>query len=188
MEMHRLDSNRINFAVATTLAKLAGLLQSRGTPYRITLRSATKFSDFQEGPSVLIGGLNNDWTLRLTDTLRFGFEAPPGTSAHIRDRQNPERGNWSVDFSLPYRKLTRDYAIVSRVQDPKTERTTVIVAGIAYWGTLAAGEFISDPANMQKLQALAPKGWENMNLQVVLSTDLIDGIGGPPKVIATHFW
>jgi hypothetical protein len=187
-ELHLLNSNRVNFASATTLAKLAGLLQSRGKQYRLMLQSATKFGDLQDGPSVLIGGYNNDWTLRLTDTLRFGFEGQPDASPRIRDRQNPARKDWSVDVSLPYRKLARDYAIVSRVQDPKTERTTIIVAGIAYWGTLAAAEFVTDPQQMRKLQALAPPGWENMNLQVVLSTDVIDGVAGPPKVLATHFW
>jgi len=38
-----------------------------------------------------------------------------------------------------------DYAIVTRVVDPTTERTVVMVAGIEGYGTLIAGEFITDP-------------------------------------------
>ncbi len=187
-EMHFPRSNRVSFASATTLARLAGLLQSRGKQYQVLLRSATKFSDLQQGPSVLIGGFNNGWTLRLADTLRFGFERQPGQPRRIRDRRNPARTDWSVDFSVPYGQITRDYAIVSRVQDPKTEQTTVIVAGIAQWGTVAAGEFITNPTQIQKLQTSAPKGWERMNMQLVLSTDVIDGVSGPPKIVATQFW
>jgi hypothetical protein len=185
---HFLGSNRISFASAISLARLTGLLQSHEKQYRLMLRSATKFSDLQQGPSVLIGGFNNGWTLRLAATLRFGFERRPGQHPRIRDRQNPARNDWSVDFSAPYRQITRDYAIVSRVQDPNTEQTTVIVAGIAHWGTLAAGEFVTDPTQIQKLRASAPKRWEHMNMQVVLATDVIDGVSGPPKIVATQFW
>lgn len=187
-DMHFARSNRVSFASATTLAKLTGLLQSRGKQYQVMLRSGTKFSDLQQGPSVLIGGFNNDWTMRLAAELRFRFERQPEGRRQIRDRQNPARNDWSVDFSLPKNQITRDYAIVSRVQDPHTEQTTVIAAGIAHWGTLAAGDFITDPEQLRKLQASAPRGWEHMNIQVVLSTDVIDGVSGPPKIVATQFW
>jgi len=188
LEMHQLGSNRINFASAATLARLAGLLQSRGAEYRILQRAGTKFSDLQDGPSILVGGFNNAWTLRLTDTLRFRFEQRDGSQLAITDRQNPGRRDWAVDFSKPYRMLTRDFAIVSRVLDPKTERPTVIVAGVGYWGTQAAGEFITRPDQLRKLEGLAPRSWSGMNLQVVLSTDIIDGVSGPPKILAAQFW
>jgi hypothetical protein len=182
------SSNRVSFASATTLARLVGLLESSGKQYRVMPRSATKFSDLQEGPSVLIGGFNNGWTLRLASELRFGFERQPGGLRRIRDRQNPARNDWSLNFPLPHGNVTRDYAIISRVRDPNTEQTTVIAAGIAHWGTLAAGEFITDSAQLRKLQAFAPKGWEHMNIQVVLSTDVIDGVSSAPKIVAAHFW
>lgn len=181
-------SGSVSFASATTVARLAGLLQSRGKQFQVLLRSATNFGDLQHGPSVLIGGFNNNWTRLLTETLRFSFNRQQGQSLRILDRQNPARNDWSVNFLLPHREITRDYAIVSRVSDPKTEQTTVIVAGIGRWGTLAAGEFVTDAAQMQKLQALAPKGWERMNMQFVLSTDVIDGVSGHPKILATQFW
>ncbi len=187
-ELHTRNTNRVSFAAATTMARLTGLLQSRGIPYRLRTGAETTFGDLQSGPTVLIGGYNNDWTLRLTDTLRFGFDGLPDHWPRIRDRNRPERQGWSVDFSLPVAKLNRDYAIVSRVQDPKTERVTVIVAGIGMWGTKAAGEFLTDAAHMEKLRAVAPAGWETMNLQVVISTDVIQGVAGPPKVLDTHFW
>jgi hypothetical protein len=187
-EMSFLRSNRITFASATTLARLVGLLQSRGKQYQVLLRSATRFSDLQRGPSVLIGGFNNSWTLRLGATLRFGFDRQQGQPHRIIDRQNPADNGWSVDFSQPFHQIAHDYAIISRVRDPHTEQIAVTVAGIGHWGTLAAGEFITDPAQMQKLRASAPKNWENMNIQLVLSTDVIDGVSGPAKIVAAQFW
>ena len=73
-------------------------------------------------------------------------------------------------------------------RDPKTEQTVVIVAGIGSWGTLAAGEFVTMPEHLKKIEGVAPKHWEQKNLQVVLATDVIRGSSGPPIVLAANFW
>lgn len=124
----------------------------------------------------------------LRGSLRFRFDRTPGGSAVIRDRLNPSDNGWALDFSLPVRQLTRDYALVSRLNDPKTERPTILVAGIGYWGTMAAGEFVTSREQMDKIRASAPHDWQHKNIEIVLSTDVIDGLPGPPKVLATHFW
>jgi hypothetical protein len=85
-------------------------------------------------------------------------------------------------------QFNRDYAIVSRVRDPKTEQTVVVVAGIGSWGTLAAGEFVTKPEHLEKLEKLAPRHWDQGNVQVVLATDVIRGSSGPPIVLSAHFW
>jgi hypothetical protein len=131
--------------------------------------------------------MNNEWTLRLTSGLRFSFERQPN-GARVADKQNPSNTAWSVDFTTPMAKFNRDYAIVSRVRDPKTEQTVVIVAGIGSWGTLAAGEFVAKPEHLQKLERLAPSRWEQKNLQVVLATDVIRGSSGPPILLTAQFW
>jgi hypothetical protein len=104
------------------------------------------------------------------------------------DRQNPGKIDWSVNFTTPISQFSRDYAIVSRLRDPQTEQPVVIVAGIGSWGTLAAGEFVTNPEHLKKLEAFAPKGWEQKNVQVVISTGVIRGSSGPPTVLAAHFW
>jgi hypothetical protein len=181
-------SRRMHTSDALALAGLAAMLQSNGKQYRILNRSgATSFRDLQSGPFILIGGMNNEWTLRLTGMLRFGFERVPN-GARVVDRQNPSKNDWRVDFSTPMSQFSRDYAIVSRLRDPQTEQPAVIVAGIGSWGTLAAGEFVTHPEFLKKLEAFAPKQWGQKNLQVVLATDVIRGSSGPPNVLAAHFW
>ena len=64
----------------------------------------------------------------------------------------------------------------------------MIVAGFGSWGTLAAGEFVARPEHLKKLDASAPKHWEQKNVQVVIATDVIRGSSGPPIVLKTHFW
>jgi hypothetical protein len=58
---------------ATTLSRLAGLLEARGEAYHVRGEASTKLADLRDGPVVLIGAFNNAWTLRLTGELRFSF-------------------------------------------------------------------------------------------------------------------
>ena len=55
------------------------------------------------------------------------------------------------------------------------------------YGTLAAGEFLSDPVYMEAVARQAPKHWESKNLQLVLATDVINGNSGPPEVVDRHY-
>ena len=187
-DFERQPSRHMHTSDAVALAELAAILQSNGKPYRILNRAgSTSFKDLQSGPFILIGGMNNEWTLRLTAGLRFSFEWRPG-GARVVDKQNPSNTAWTLDFASPIAQFNRDYAIVSRVSDPKTEQTAVIVAGLGSWGTQAAGEFVTNPEHLKKLEALAPRHWERKNLQVVLGTDVIRGSSGPPAVLAAYFW
>jgi hypothetical protein len=187
-EYERLPFRRMHTLDAVAVADLAGLLQASGKPYRIVNRaSSTSFRDLQSGPFVLVGGMNNEWTLRLTSGLRFSFARQPN-GARVEDKQNPSNTGWAVDFTTPLGQFTRDYAIVSRLRDARTEQTVVIVAGIGSWGTLAAGEFVTRQEHLAKLEKLAPRNWDRGNLQVVLATDVIRGSSGPPIVLAAHFW
>jgi len=93
-----------------------------------------------------------------------------------------------MDYSTPYLNVTRDYALVLRVLDPKTEQMVISAAGISVFGTLAAGEFLTDPEQFRKIEAVAPKGWKKMNFEMVLSTDVIRGKSGHAMIVATHFW
>ena len=187
-EFHAAQSEMVHVDDAATLARLAGLIESKGKAYRIVSQSEATYADLQNSPVVLVGLLNNDWTKRLVGKLRFTVERPAPGKVLIRDRDNPSRRDWFIDYYIPYLDVTKDYALVLRATDPKTEQMTVTAAGLSVFGTVAAGEFLTNPAEMQKLNAVAPKGWKHRNLEVVLSTEVIRGKPGPPTVVATHFW
>ena len=179
-----MKANVVSFPSAASAAKLSEFLQAQGKGSQVLSSVTSKFDDLQHGPAVLLGGLNNAWTLRLTETLRFGFGIQ---GSRILDRQRPEQ-NWSFDFTAPYQKVTRDYAVISRVMHPATEQMTLMVAGLGPWGTLGAVDFITDPVRLEKLRGSAPNRQRDGNLQVVIGVDVVNGAGGPPKVLATYFW
>jgi hypothetical protein len=82
----------------------------------------------------------------------------------------------------------RDYAIVARFTDTNTGKLTVIVAGLARGGTIAAGEFLTDSVDVAQLMRAAKAAGDKKNMEVVLSTQIIDGEPGKPKMEASYFW
>jgi hypothetical protein len=187
-EFHSAQSQTVHVADAATLARFASLVEGKGKRYRIVSQSEATYADLRNSPVILIGLLNNDWTKRLVGELRFTVERPGGGRVQIRDRTNPLRNDWFIDYYAPFMDIAKDYALVLRAKDPKTEQMTVTAAGMSVFGTLAAGEFLTSRDEMRKLDAAAPRGWRKMNLEIVLSTQVIRGKPGPPTVVATHFW
>ena len=182
-------NDRVAFADAVTMAKLAGLLQANSKQYDIRSSLTLTLEDLHKKPAVLIGAFDNPWTMALSQQLRFTFEFDPsGHKPRIRDARNPSQENWSGDFQRPYSEVKEDYAIVSRYMDRQAERIVVIAAGIGKDGTAAAGEFVTGRRYLESLAATAPAGWEHLNLQVILATEIINGNAGPPRVLDTYFW
>jgi len=174
---------------AQASSQLSTLFAQKGK--RVQLRGVRSISlaDLRSKPCVLIGAFNNEWTMSLAGELRFYFDIDYQNSAEIvNDRQNPGKTEWRVVNSWPYWRIPVDYAIVSRIFNPTTEQTVVIVAGITHYGTHAAGEFLTNQAYFSEALNNAPRDWYRKNMQVVLSTKVISGAHGPPKVLAVHFW
>ncbi len=182
-----MKNNVVSFASAAMAARLSGFLQAQGRSSQVLSSATSKFDDLQRGPTVLLGGLNNAWTLRLTDALRFSFDRSDPQHMRIRDRQRPEQ-SWSFDLTAAYQKVTRDYALITRVMHPATEQMTLIVAGLGQWGTIGAVDFITNPVRLQRLKESAGNRPRDTNVQVVVAVDVVDGAIGPPKVMATYFW
>jgi hypothetical protein len=72
--------------------------------------------------------------------------------------------------------------------DANTGKLAVVIAGIARGGTVAAGEFLTGPHNIELIKSRAPRNWDGQNMEFVLSTEIIDGRSSPPKVEAAYFW
>ena len=51
-----------------------------------------------------------------------------------------------------------------------------------------AGEFVTNEALLASLVGKAPPGRQGKNVQVVLSTEVIDGQAGPATIVATNYW
>jgi hypothetical protein len=183
-------SDALAFSDALTMARLTGLTREYAKK-KLDIRRAAVFTltDLRKGPVILVGAFNNSWTMRLDKELRFTYEWNDEThTGMIRDRQDPSNRSWLHEPSIPYSKLTRDYAVVSRFLNPLTEKMVVVVAGMGRDGTIAAGEFVTEPRYLEMLASRAPKHWDRKNLQVLLATDIVNGNTGPPRILTTYFW
>ena len=106
----------------------------------------------------------------------------------VRDRLHPEKTDWKLKGAWPHWNITNDYAIVSRIRDVNTDRPVVIAAGITQFGTLGAGEFLSNPEYFSEAVSELPRDWAHRNLQIVLGVPVVHGASGHPRVLATHVW
>jgi hypothetical protein len=170
---------------ASTTARVSSLLTSRHHPYDLRFGSDLSFGDLREGSAVLIGAFNNNWTLNMTDNLRFVFEAGDTAEMRIRDRFDASR-SWWPKFSGG--KFSEDYAIISRILDSKTGSVLVTIAGLDHTGTRAAGDFVTDPQLIADLIKQAPKDWTGKNVQIVIHTNVVNNIPSSPTVVAVHYW
>ena len=185
---HVYDFEAVHIDDVETLARIAGLMDARRKPYQIASQSQATYADLQKGPAVLIGLKNNNWTERLVQNLRFSVLNTSPWVLTIRDHENPKNNDWSVDYSTPYLDITKDYALIVRSADPKTGQMAVTLAGLSVFGTMAAGEFVTNRNEMKGLDAIAPRDWKRKNLEIVLSVDVIRGVPGHPVIVASRFW
>jgi hypothetical protein len=170
--------------------KVAGILQSAGKRYTLKGEGGTNLEDLRAGPTIFIGAFDNAWTLRLTNSLRYHFANSPDMSQfRIVDSTAPNQNRWAVDRNVQMTTNNyRDYAIVARFTDVNTGKIAVIAAGIGRGGTIAAGEFLSNRDLLDQLERAARNAGNKSNMEVVISTQIIDGAPGSPQMEASYFW
>lgn len=169
---------------------LAGILQSRGKQYILQGENATSLDELTHGPTVFVGAFDNAWTLRLTRPLRYHFANDSAMSRlWIEDSKAPGQSRWVVDRGVQMATNNyRDYAIVARFTDNNTGKVAVVIAGIGRGGTRVASEFVTNRADLAQLIYAAKHAGDKKNMEVVLSTEIIGGEPGSPKVEAAYFW
>ena len=172
------------------VVRVAGLLQSNGKKFALKGESATDLSDLRNGPAVFIGAFDNEWTLRLTAPLRYHFANDPGmTEFRIVDSTDPSQPGWVINrLQQTATNNYRDFAIVARFTDSTTGKLAVVAAGVGRGGTLVAGEYLTDSGDLAQLEHAAARAGNKKNMEVVLSTQIIDGQPGTPKIEASYFW
>jgi hypothetical protein len=172
------------------IVRVAGLLQSNGEKYSLQGESATTLMDLRAGPTVFIGAFDNTWTLRLTRPLRYHFTNNADmTELGVVDSNEPTSQRWMLNRQQQLATNNyRDYALIARFTDSITGKVAVVVAGVARGGTIAAGEFLTDPDNLARLMHAAKQAGNKKNMEIVLSTQIIGGEPGSPKMEAAYFW
>jgi hypothetical protein len=183
-----MNTDTLSYSEARALVRLTRLLDGKNIQYNLQPESVTTFADLRQGPAILLGGLNNPWTLRAQQQLRYRLATDNSGLDWISDARDPGTRKYSVDVKLPYSSLSADYAIVARFLDSNTQKPTLVVAGLAEDGTKAASEFITDEKQLQDSIGESLRGSKGKNFEVVLGTQVINGVSGPPRVLAKEVW
>ena len=172
------------------IVRIAGMLQANGKKYNLRGEGVTSLMDLRNGPTVFIGAFDNAWTLRLTKGLRYHFANNDDmTEFRIVDSTAPNQNRWVVNrLQQMSTNNYRDFAIIARFTDVTTGKLAIVVAGVGRGGTIAAGEFLSDPSNLAQLQRIVQGAGGKQNMELVISTQVIDSASGTPKVEASYFW
>jgi hypothetical protein len=179
---------------AAVLSSMAALLGRKEIPFRVVGAEQTSLADLRRQPVILIGAIDNKWTIRLTQDLRYRVEVanPPnsGTAkepvASIVDSQQPGM-RWTTDLSIPFNAWKSDYAVIARVDDVTTGVPVLIEAGLGNDGTLAAGELITSGGLAPNL-ANEPSCRGKRNFEAVIETQIIDTKSGPPHLLRLTCW
>jgi len=180
---HEILGENVVFSDMLAVMGISTLFASHHVESRYRLNISTSLDDLRQGPVVLIGGLDNQWTLHALAPLRYRFAGSDDNGWWIVDTKDPSKRSWTLNTKADYHAVKRDYALVARVHDDTTGQIEVIVAGIGMSGTAAAGELLVDPHEAAELRKRVGKDFDKRDFEAVLSTDVVNGIAGSPKVL-----
>ena len=176
----------VSMQSVSAVAQLSALLASNGgATTQLQGAATTPLTELKEHPVILVGAYNNQWTLRLVESLRFHF-APAESAEAIVDAAHPGV-HWERDETLPYSSAD-DYALVARFHSTTTDSWVVVLAGVGRNGSEAAAQFATSPHYLQLLQDQAGTDFANRNVEAVLKVSVIDGKTGAPSILAVHVW
>jgi len=181
-----IDYPFVSMQSASAVAQISALLaRDGGATAQLQASATTPLNELREHPVILLGGYNNEWTLRLLRPLRFHFTRPE-EGERIVDDAHPGTF-WERDPSQPYSGAD-DYALIARFRDPTTDGWVIVIAGIGRNGTEAAAQFATSPRYMAMLRNAAGAEFSNKNIEAVLKVRVIEGKTGAPALVAVHMW
>jgi hypothetical protein len=161
---------------------------------RLIVRSARELRprDLQDGSFVFVGSpSSNPWVFYFQDKLNFREgEGVVGESLKFFQNLHPRPGE---DEKYPGLSFTgtsgEDYATISLLPVPDGQGSVLILQGLQQEGTEAAGIFLADPENRQKLaQALGitTSTPQPVYFEALIKTQAVAGAPNATSIVATR--
>ena len=157
------------------------LLTAHHQSFDLRSGPALAFVDAERSPMVLIGSVPNYWTTDMTGET-FYFDR----AFSVRERGGKGR-IWNIVRGQDG-TVKEEYAIVSRLLDPKVGDPVIFLAGLTPCGTHAAAKFVTDPTLLKKLNTIPMKDLEKKNLEFVLHVSLVNCEPVSEEVVASRSW
>ena len=178
-----------DLVVVDTLMRLSG--NSRD---RLAIRSARELRprDLEQGAFVFVGSpSSNPWVSYFQDKLNFQErEGVVGESLKFFKNLHPRKGEQDVYQGLAFTGSSgEDYATISVLPLANGRGSVLILQGLQQEGTEAAGLFLADAGNRQKLQeALGISGSpaQPIYFEALIRTQAVAGAPNATSIIATR--
>jgi hypothetical protein len=178
-----------DLVVVSTLLRVSGNARDW-----LVIRSARELRprDLEEGSFVFVGSPgSNPWVSYFSDKLNFQErEGVVGASLKFFQNLNPKPGEQEKYQGLDFTGSSgEDYATISLLPVPSGRGSVLILQGLQQEGTEAAGLFLADAANRQKLQnALGVSGTpsEPVYFEALIRTQAVAGAPNATSIVATR--
>jgi hypothetical protein len=181
------DWPAVSWTDSVEMTRITALLARHGQTSLLRSSENGTLADLRNGPVILLGVLENSWSLRLVSKLRFHPRMDfASQKMWIEDSQHPERRDWSAPWGIAYSESHDDYALVTRTRNPLSGQISVEIGGLGLHASQAAGEFVTNPAYLNSLSSSLRD--PNRNVQIVLRINVIKGEPGPPQIVAEYYW
>ena len=169
---------------ARTAHKVSNQLTQFGRDSTYASVSELSLRDFRGTSVVLVGGLNNPWSMRLLSNLRYGIRMDAARGERwVQDAQNPTSRDWMVGANVAHSTLA--YAVLTRFWSAETGSWIMAMTGTGPLGVEAAADLITAPAASASLPASLRSA---KNFQVVLKATVVNGAIGSPQILTVHTW
>jgi hypothetical protein len=178
-----------DLVVVTTLMRVSGEARDR-----LAIRSARELRprDLEEGSFVFVGSpSSNPWVSYFQDKLNFQErEGVVGESLKFFQNLHPKAGEQENYHGLTFTGSSgEDYATISLLPLANGHCSVLILQGLQQEGTEAAGLFLADASNRQRLQqALGITGapGQPIYFEALIRTQAVAGAPNATSIIATR--
>jgi hypothetical protein len=178
-----------DLVVVSTLLRVSGDARDW-----LAIRSARELRprDLEEGSFVFVGSpSSNPWVFYFADKLNFQErEGVGGASLKFFQNLHPNPGEQEKYQGLAFTGSSgEDYATISLLPVPTGRGSVLILQGLQQEGTEAAGRFLADTSNRQKLQeALGFSGTptQPVYFEALIRTQEVAGAPNATSIVATR--
>jgi hypothetical protein len=183
-----MNSALVPYGDTVAMSRLQAAFAEHHQKSRIRPCNTVMYEELRRSPTALIGAHDNDWTMRIMQGLRFRFANPSPAGRFIIDTKRAQNPGWTIEYGSADGGISQDYAIAAMLNDNMLGQPVLIIAGIGPNGTMAASEFLSSNSSVQLIRSIAPPSWNGRNFEAVVSTQVVKGNTGPPRIVAAEFW
>ena len=178
-----------DLVVVTTLMRLIG-----DSSNLLTIRAARELNprDLEGGNFVFVGSpSSNPWVFYFQDKLNFQErEGVVGESPKFFQNLHPRAGEQDTYQGLAFTGSSgEDYAAISLLPLPGGRGSVLILQGLQQEGTEAAGLFLADSGNRQKLQqalGITAAAAQPVYFEALIRTQAVAGAPNATSIIATR--